>query len=41
MSPEQKQYERAFEIIEAYGADSAKWPQDGAFFDRAMRCTKH
>lgn len=27
MSPEQKQYERAFEIIEAYGADSAKWPQ--------------
>ena len=28
MSPEQKQYERAFEIIEAYGADSAKWPQD-------------
>ena len=28
MSPEQKQYERAFEIIEAYGADSAKWPQE-------------
>ena len=28
MSPEQKQYERAFEIIEAYGADAAKWPQD-------------
>ena len=27
MSPEQKQYERAFEIIEAYGADSSKWPQ--------------
>lgn len=27
MSPEQKQYERAFEIIEAYGADPAKWPQ--------------
>ena len=27
MSPEQKQYERAFEIIEAYGANSAKWPQ--------------
>ena len=28
MSPEQKQYERAFEVIEAYGADAAKWPQD-------------
>ena len=28
MSPEQKQYERAFEIIEAYGADPAKWPQE-------------
>ena len=28
MSPEQKQYERAFEVIEAYGADVAKWPQD-------------
>lgn len=28
MSPEQKQYERAFEIIEAYGSDSAKWPQE-------------
>ena len=28
MSPEWKQYERAFEIIEAYGADPAKWPQD-------------
>jgi len=28
MSPEQKQYERAFEIIEAYGADSAGWPQE-------------
>ena len=28
MSPEQKQYERAFEIIEAYGADAAKWPQE-------------
>ena len=27
MSPEQKQYERAFEIIEAYGANPAKWPQ--------------
>ena len=27
MSPEQKQYERAFEIIEAYGAEPAKWPQ--------------
>ena len=27
MSPEKKQYERAFEIIEAYGANSAKWPQ--------------
>jgi len=27
MSPEQKQYERAFEIIEAYGANSANWPQ--------------
>ena len=28
MSPEKKQYERAFEIIEAYGADPAKWPQE-------------
>lgn len=28
MSPEQKQYERAFEVIEAYGADAAKWPQE-------------
>ena len=28
MSPEQKQYERAFEVIEAYGANVAKWPQD-------------
>ena len=28
MSPEQKQYERAFEIIGAYGADPAKWPQE-------------
>ena len=28
MSPEWKQYERAFEIIEAYGADPSKWPQD-------------
>ena len=28
MSPEQKLYERAFEIIEAYGADSASWPQE-------------
>ena len=27
MSPDQKQYERAFEIIEAYGANSANWPQ--------------
>ena len=27
MSPEQKQYERAFEIIEAYGANPAKWPR--------------
>ena len=27
MSPEQKQYERAFEIIDAYGADSSRWPQ--------------
>ena len=27
MSPEQKQYERAFEIIEGYGADSSRWPQ--------------
>ena len=27
MSPEKKQYERAFEIIEAYGANSANWPQ--------------
>ena len=28
MSPEQKLYERAFEIIEAYGADSIRWPDD-------------
>jgi hypothetical protein len=27
MSPEQKLYERAFEIIEAYGADRARWPE--------------
>ncbi len=26
MSPEQKQRERAFEIIEAYGADQTRWP---------------
>ena len=28
MSPERRQYERAFEVIEAYGADAAKWPQE-------------
>lgn len=28
MSPEQKQFERAFEVIGAYGADAAKWPQE-------------
>lgn len=28
MSPEQKRYERAFEVIEAYGADRANWPLD-------------
>ena len=26
MSPEQKLFERAFEIIEAYGAEPARWP---------------
>lgn len=27
MSPEQKLYERAFEIIEAFGADVRRWPE--------------
>lgn len=28
MSPDRKQFERAFEIIEAYGADKARWPDE-------------
>ena len=28
MSPEQKRYVRAYEIIEAYGADAANWPHE-------------
>ena len=28
MSPEQKLYERAFEIIEAFGADVRRWPEE-------------
>lgn len=27
MSPEQKLYERAFEVIEAFGADARRWPE--------------
>ena len=41
MSPEQKQYERAFEIIEAYGADSAKWPQAERSSIEQCVVTKH
>ena len=28
MSPDREQFERAFEIIEAYGSDKARWPDE-------------